>query len=68
MAHVLGVAIGLMIVGGWFQHISTCVNEKIWGFLVAGAIFFPIAIINGWCIWLGFGTPADGPTRIPLHR
>ena len=39
---------------GWFQHIYTCFNERLWGFLIAGAIFFPIAIVHGWGIWLGF--------------
>jgi hypothetical protein len=31
-----------------------CFNEHLYGFLIAGAIFFPIGIIHGWGIWLGF--------------
>ena len=38
---------------GWVQHLYTCFNEKLWGFLIAGAIFFPVAVIHGWGIWLG---------------
>ena len=41
-------------VGAWFQHLYTCFTEEKWGFLIAGAIFFPIAIVHGWGIWLGF--------------
>jgi len=51
---VLYGAFWLLCVGGWFQHLYTCFNEHYWGFLIAGAIFFPVAIIHGWGIWLGF--------------
>ena len=36
------------------QHLYTCFNEKLYGFLIAGAIFFPIAVVHGWGIWLGW--------------
>jgi hypothetical protein len=48
-----GVFVAL-VTGGWLQHLYTCFNEGYWGFLIAGAIFFPIGIIHGWGIWLGF--------------
>lgn len=44
----------LLAFGGWLQHLYTCFTEGLWGFLIAGAIFFPIGIIHGWGIWLGF--------------
>lgn len=44
----------LLSIAGWFQHLYTCFNERLYGFLIAGAIFFPIGIIHGWGIWLGF--------------
>ena len=50
---ILGVLFVLALIGGWLQHLYTCFNERLWGFLIAGAIFFPIAIIHGWGIWLG---------------
>lgn len=40
-------------VGGWAQHLYTCFTEESWGFLIAGALFFPVGIIHGWGIWLG---------------
>ena len=44
----------VVCVGGWFQHLYTCFNQHLYGFLIAGAIFFPIAIIHGWGIWFGW--------------
>ena len=38
----------------WCQHLYTCFNERLWGFLIAGAIFFPIAIVHGIGIWFGW--------------
>lgn len=37
----------------WITHIIHCLNEDQWGFLIAGAIAFPIAIIHGIGIWFG---------------
>lgn len=54
MGQLFGLAMGLLAFAGWCQHLYTCFNEKLWGFLIAGAIFFPIAIIHGWGIWLGW--------------
>lgn len=54
---VIGIATALFVflvgVAAWFQHLYTCFTEESWGFLIAGAIFFPIAIIHGIGIWLG---------------
>lgn len=50
----VSIALGLTCVAAWFQHLYTCFNEGMWGFLIAGAICFPIAIIHGIGIWLGF--------------
>lgn len=36
----------------WFTHIFTCFSEGMWGFLIAGALFFPIGILHGFFIWL----------------
>lgn len=43
----------LASLGGWIQHVYTCITDEAWGFLIAGAIFFPIAVVHGWGIWLG---------------
>lgn len=36
----------------WFTHIFTCFSQQLWGFLVAGALMFPIGILHG--VWLWF--------------
>lgn len=38
----------------WLTHVITSLNEGWWGFLIAGALFFPIGIIHGIGLWLGF--------------
>jgi ribose/xylose/arabinose/galactoside ABC-type transport system permease subunit len=38
----------------WLTHVVTCLGEAMWGFLIAGAIFFPIGVIHGVGIWFGF--------------
>ena len=54
MVSFIGVFVELAAFAGWCQHLYTCFNERLWGFLIAGALFFPIAIIHGWGIWLGW--------------
>ena len=53
-----GLGLGLVIFyivlfAAWVTHIITCLSEGKWGFLLAGAIAFPIAIIHGIGIWFG---------------
>lgn len=42
----------LMPVVAWFTHVIHCINHEMWGFLIAGAIAFPIAIVHGFIIWV----------------
>jgi len=42
------------LIGSWLTHIVVCLKMASWGFLIAGAIVFPIAWIHGTGIWLGF--------------
>lgn len=37
----------------WVTHIVVCLKTASWGFLIAGAIVFPIAWIHGTGIWFG---------------
>lgn len=46
------IAIGVALFAAWLNHIITCFSDGLWGFLIAGAIFFPVGIIHG--IWLLF--------------
>lgn len=47
------IATFVLTFGAWITHIVYCLEHKRWGFLIAGALVFPIAIIHGWLIWLG---------------
>lgn len=43
----------LICISSWLTHVVSCIDHERWGFLIAGAIFFPIAIIHGIGIWIG---------------
>ena len=53
MANIVGIFLALLMIASWFQHLYTCFSDERWGFLIAGAIFFPVAIVHGVGIWLG---------------
>lgn len=48
---VVIVLLLLLMMAAWFTHVFTCFAEDAWGFLIAGAIFFPVAIAHGFYIW-----------------
>lgn len=48
------ILIMLTLGAAWLTHLVTCFQDERWGFLVAGAIFFPIAIVHGIGLWFGF--------------
>lgn len=55
MAYALGI-IGyimaiLVPIAAWLNHIIYCFSHEAWGFLIAGAIFFPIGIFHGIYLW-----------------
>lgn len=37
----------------WATHVIICIRDSEWGFLIAGAIFFPIGIVHGVGLWFG---------------
>ena len=53
----LGGLLGMLLIGAstaaWFTHLVVCFTDDRWGFLIAGAIMFPIAIVHGVGIWFG---------------
>lgn len=53
----VGLAVLLFLivlpVSAWATHIIVCLKTAQWGFLIAGAIFFPIGIIHGVGLWFG---------------
>jgi len=44
--------IGITLLAAWFTHIFTCFVQGLWGFLLAGAILFPIGILHGFYLWV----------------
>lgn len=53
MGNVLGIAMLAVLGGSWLTHIVVCLAEESWGFLIAGALFFPVAWIHGIGVWFG---------------
>lgn len=41
----------LSMIAAWLTHIFTCFAQGLWGFLLAGAVFFPIGILHGFYLW-----------------
>jgi hypothetical protein len=41
-------------IAGWVTHIVWCIQNDEILFMIAGALIAPLAVIHGWCIWLGF--------------
>ena len=47
----MGYLIAAVSFFAWLSHVITCFSEGLWGFLIAGAIFFPVGILHGVYIW-----------------
>ncbi len=47
------ILIYIAMLGAWLTHVITCFSDERWGFLIAGALFFPVAIVHGIGIWFG---------------
>jgi hypothetical protein len=47
----MGWVIGFGLLAAWLTHIFTCFAVGMWGFLIAGALFFPIGILHGLYLW-----------------
>lgn len=50
---VFWVSLASIPFAAWLTHVITCLANGEWGFLIAGALFFPVAIIHGIGIWFG---------------
>jgi hypothetical protein len=48
---MMGWIIGWTCLFAWFYHVFTCFAEGLWGFLIAGALLFPIGILHGMYLW-----------------
>ncbi len=50
---LIAVALVVWVVTSWLTHIIVCLKTASWGFLIAGAIMFPVAVIHGTGCWFG---------------
>lgn len=44
----------IWLIAAWFTHVFVCLATGAWGFLIGGAIFFPVAWVHGTGIWFGW--------------
>ena len=51
MSDTISVIFVISLIAAWFTHVLFCLSSAAWGFLIAGALFFPIGIIHGVMIW-----------------
>jgi len=48
-----GCCITIWCILAWFTHVIVCLKAASWGFLIAGALVFPVAVIHGTGVWFG---------------
>ena len=53
MGAIVGLLLGVGSIAAWLTYLFVCFSDDRWGFLIAGAIMFPIAIVHGVGIWFG---------------
>lgn len=47
------VTVVLTSMAAWFTHVFICIKAGTWGFLIAGALLPPIAVVHGGGHWFG---------------
>ena len=50
---LLSVALVAWGIAAWITHVVVCLKAASWGFLIAGAIMAPVAVIHGTGVWFG---------------
>ena len=53
MFNLFASILGFSCFAAWITHVVVCLSAAKWGFLIAGAIMFPIGIIHGFGLWFG---------------
>ena len=51
MINLVPGLVALWVISAWLTHIVVCFANDSWGFLIAGAIMFPVAWAHGTWIW-----------------
>lgn len=54
MKGIFGILFWVWAAASWFTHIFVCLSDGKWGFLIAGALAFPIAWVHGTGVWFGW--------------
>jgi hypothetical protein len=54
MNQIWAILLAIWVGASWLTHIFVCLADERWGFLIAGALFFPIAWIHGTGFWFGW--------------
>ena len=47
----MGAIVGILCFVAWLTHVFTCFAQGMWGFLLVGAMFFPLGILHGVYLW-----------------
>jgi hypothetical protein len=55
MEEIMALIVGIALLGAWMTHVIVCLTAGAWGYLIAGAIFFPVAVVHGVMLWFGAG-------------
>lgn len=50
---ITGMPLYVWMIAAWLTHVIICFKAGMWGFLIAGAIFFPLAWVHGTGHWFG---------------
>ena len=50
---IMSLLVGVWVACAWLTHVIVCLKTASWGFLIAGALVFPIAWVHGTGIWFG---------------
>lgn len=53
VAALFGLLLVVWVIASWITHVVVCLKAASWGFLIAGAIMFPVAVIHGTGVWFG---------------
>lgn len=53
MKIIVSLALVLWIIAAWLTHVIVCIKTASWGFLIAGALLFPVAVVHGTGLWFG---------------
>ena len=54
MKFILGLSVAVWLFASWLTHVVVCFKAASWGFLIAGVLFAPVAVVHGTGVWFGF--------------